>query len=218
MDLSSIEGLTEEQQSAVLSLHETETKGLRDNRDTLLTEKQEAKRVADEASAAAKAAADKAALAEAKKAGDLQALEKTLKEQAASELDRANSEVNKYKEMVLGGKRDTIVTELSNQFVSPEAAKMILTQMVDVSAGDDGAVATFKDSAGNTITTDPKVFAEWLKGQDAFKPLLKGVDSAGGGAKGSTSSGGAGAQKPSGNFMKMSTAERVAHLNSKLGG
>ena len=214
MDLSTIEGLglSEDQQKQILALHETETKGLRENRDSLLQEKQHIKTAADEATAKAKAEAEKAAIAEAKKAGDLKALEKSLSEQFSSREAGLNDELSKYKDMVLGGKRDTVVTELSSMFTSPEAGKMLLSQMVEVSAGDTGTVTTFKDQAGNVVSTDREVFADWIKKQDAFKTLIKGVDSSGGRANGGTSGNG-GAETSKSDWRSKKVAEANARFN-----
>ena len=83
MDLSKIEGLelSEEQRAAILAAHNEEVNGLKTNNTALLEEKRKAKELADEASRKAQELADKEALASAKSAGDLQALEKTLTEQ-----------------------------------------------------------------------------------------------------------------------------------------
>jgi hypothetical protein len=86
---------------------------------------------------------------------------------------------------------------------------MILKQMVDVSITDDGTATTFKGMDGGVITTDKAVFADWLKGQDAFKSLIKGVDSSGGGAAGGSGSGGA--------APKDSRAAKVAEIDAKFG-
>lgn len=212
MDLSSIEGLelSEDQQKQILALHETETKGLRENRDSLLQEKQQIKTAAEEAQAKAKAEAEKAAIAEAKKAGDLKALEKSLSEQFSSREESLNSELSKYKEMVLGGKKDAVVSELSGMFTSPEAAKMILGQMIEVSPGDNGTVTTFKDRSGNVVSTDKEMYVDWLKKQDAFKTLIKGVESSGGGANGGL--GGSGGAAPQGDWA----AKNAARINARL--
>lgn len=210
MDLSTIEGLSDEQREAVLALHSKETEGLKANRDTLLEEKREATRLAEESAAKAKAEAEKAAIAEAKKAGDLKALEQSLAEQSASKEAALNAELDKYKGLVLGGKRDAEIAELSGMFASPEAGKMLLGQMVEVSPSDNGTVTTFKDASGNVISTDRKVFADWLKGQEAFKSLIKGVDSAGGGANGGTSgNGGAGTSTDP-------RSKKIAEINAKF--
>lgn len=207
MDLSKIEGLTEEQQKAILAAHEAETSGLKSNNAALLEEKRKAKELADEASRKAKEEADKLAIATAKSAGDLKALEDTLAKQFSERETALKAENEKLKGLLVGGARDSIVGELANSFVSAEAGKMLLKQMVEVSPSDNGMVTTFKDSAGQVITTDKKVFADWLKGQDAFKPLIKGVDSSGGGASGGSGGGGA---------APTDRAAKVAAINAKF--
>lgn len=210
MDLSSIEGMTEEQQAAVLALHEAETSGLKSNNAALLEEKRKAKELADEASRKAKEEADKLALAEAKSAGDLKKLEETITSQFGEKLTEAQRKNELLNERLIGGQRDSLVSELANSFTSPDAAKMILKQMVDVSLTDDGTVPTFKGMDGNVITTDKAVFADWLKGQDAFKSLIKGVDSSGGGAAGGSGGAGGGAAKT---YQQMTVDERVKFAN-----
>lgn len=213
MDLSKIEGLelSEEQQAAILAAHESSVKGLKANRDSLLEEKRQASEAAELAARQAKEADEKAALAEARRTGDLAALEKTLAEQTQSKINEAMSEVDKYKSLALGGKKESIINELASSFVSPEAAKMILSQMVEVGINENNeAVSTFKDTSGKLISTDSKVFADWIKSQDAFKPLIKGVESSGGGANGSSGSSGA---APSSVDQR---SQKVAQINAKF--
>lgn len=214
MDLSTIEGLelSEDQQKAILALHEETTKGIKANRDSLLEEKRKASEIATEAERKAKEAADKAALAEAKRSGDLAALEKTLSEQAQARINEAMGEVDRYKNLALGGKKESIINELASSFVSPDAAKMILAQLVEVGVNENNeAVSTFKDASGNLVSTDAKVFADWIKKQDAFKPLIKGVESSGGGAAGG-SRGSSGAATSGDDWR----AKRIAETNAKF--
>lgn len=193
MDLTQIEGLelSEEQQAAIIALHTKETEGLRANRDSLLEEKREAARLADEATAKAREEAERAQLAEARKAGDLEALEKALTAKGEEERQAIEGKYKALQEQVKGAHRDKLVSDLAGDFVSPEVGKMLLERFVNVSENDGAMTATYTDGGGNVITTDQKVFAEWLKSQEAFKTLIKGVNSAGGGAAGSGNGGGA---------------------------
>ena len=213
MDLSKIEGLelSEDQQKAILDAYEASVGGLKANRDSLLEEKRQASEAAATAAKQAKDAEEKAALAEARRTGDLAALEKTLAEQAQSKITEAMSEVDKYKSIALGGKKESIINELASSFVSPEAAKMILGQMVEVGINENNeATSTFKDTSGKLISTDSKVFADWIKTQDAFKPLIKGVESSGGGANGSRSGSGATASSTD------QRSQKIAQINAKF--
>lgn len=211
MDLSKIEGLelSEEQQAAILAAHNEEVSGLKTNNTALLEEKRKAKELADEASRKAQELADKEALATAKSAGDLQALENTLTDQFNAQFGTLKEQNAKLNEEIVGGHRDGLVNEFAGMFTSPDAGKMILRQLVDVSRSDNGLVPSFKDSAGNVVTTDKKVFSDWLKSQDAFKPLIKGADSTGGGASGGSGSGGAAPTD--------ARAAKVAEINAKFG-
>jgi hypothetical protein len=213
MDLSSIEGITEAQREAILALHtadvDGQVSGLKANRDELLEEKRQAKEAADEARRLAKEESDKLAIATARSANDLKALEETITSQYSEKLTAAERKHQLLNERIVGSERDGLVGDLANIFASPDAGKMILKQMVDVSITDDGTATTFKGMDGSVITTDKAVFADWLKGQDAFKSLIKGVDSSGGGAAGGSGSGGA--------APKDSRAAKVAEIDAKFG-
>lgn len=215
MDLSSIEGITEAQREAILALHaadvDGQVSGLKANRDELLEEKRQAKEAADEARRLAKEESDKLAIATARSANDLKALEETITSQYSEKLTAAERKHQLLNERIVGSERDGLVGELAGMFPPKYAVagRMMLKQMVDVSLTDDATSHTFKDMDGNVVTTDKAVFADWLKGQDAFKSLIKGVDSSGGGAAGGSGSGGA--------APKDSRAAKVAEINAKFG-
>ena len=192
MDLSTIEGLSEEQQAAIAELHKTDVAGLKTKNDQLLGEQKSAKAAADEATQAAAESAQTAELEKAKKAGDLETLEQTLKQQFADKETKLGEQIAKRDEMILGSKRDAIISDISSHFIAPEASKLILKSMIDVAYSENGTVTTFKGLDGAMISTDKKAFIDWAGQNAELSQLMKPIDSAGGGAGGSKTTGGAG--------------------------
>lgn len=190
MDLSKIDGLelTDEQRAAIeaqaLADLEAETEGLKAKRDELLNEKKEAARKAEEAEQKAREEAVKSA----RKAGELGELEKNLKAMHAAELAAKDAELAKRDKLILGSRADTVIAELAGEFTAPDVAKRMLAGMVDVSYTDTGTIAmSFKGLDGGAVATDTAGFKEYLRNTEQFAPVLKAIDSSGGGAGGSNS-------------------------------
>ena len=156
--------------------------------DELLGETKAAKAKRKEAEVAAQLAAEDAA----KKSGSMEELEKTINARHSLELEGYKSQLKDRDNLILGGKKSELIAGLAGEFTSPEAAKLMLSNMVEASYGDDNNVLTqFKSIDGSVVTTDPAEFVKHLKSNDAFKPFLKAVDSSGGSANGSKSHSGA---------------------------
>ena len=185
-----------------------EYQGILGKNKELLGEKKEAKRLAQEAEDSRQALAEQ----QARTNGSMEDLEKTLNSKHNAELETYKTQLSELNNTILGGKKSEAITGLSNEFVSPEAAKLMLANMVEVSYSDDHKVVTqFKGVDGTVVTTDSSEFMKLLRSNDAFTPLLKAVDSSGGGSTGSKSTGGASRSKK---YSDMSLQER-SEFNSK---
>lgn len=164
--------------------------GLKSNNEKLLTEKKEAKRIADEA-AAAKLLADQEA---AKNSGKLEEFEKSLRKQYDPVIAEKDSRLAKMSERILGAERKSVISGLSGMLVD-ESATDILGMMVKTEFDGDDVVTKFVGADGNVITTDIEQFKKYLKEHKAFSHLIKSDAATGGGAGGSkhNTAGGSGA-------------------------
>lgn len=193
MDLSTIEGLdlTDEQKDAIIAQAKadiaTEVLGLKTKNDELLGEKREAAEAAAEAKRIADEAKQEAELEKARKANDLASLETTLTEKFNGEKTEHQAKYERLLDTVKSSKQNAILSELATNFISPEAAKLVLKSLVGVTLDDDNqAIAEFKGFDGSAVATDTKSFIEWAGKNEHLSALMKPIDSAGGGANGST--------------------------------
>lgn len=215
MDFSKIEGLelSDEQKSAIVALHqaelEAETSGLKSKNNELINEK----RTAAEAAEKARLDAEEARLDRARKAGEVETIEKSLSERFENEKSVFQKQIEALNGEILGSKKESIIAGLSDKFtVSPELTNTMLSGMVSVERTESGISTQFKDLQGNLVTTDPSKFVEYLSTQDTFKGILKGVNSNGGGANGGAGNGG-GAVKAN---LTGTTSERASALSERI--
>jgi hypothetical protein len=209
MDLSTF-NLTEEQQTAINALHQTgvdsEVLRLKGKNDELIAERRadadkiaEATRLADEAK-------QESDLAAARKANDLSSLEETLKTQFAGEKQGDLARYEALQKTVKESKLNAILSDLAPNFISPEAAKLVLRNMISINFGEDNlSNAEYKGFDGAIVATDSKQFIEWAGRNASLASLMKPINSAGGGAGGSNGLGGHNT-KP---LNKMNEAERL---------
>lgn len=154
--------------------------GLKSNNEKLLTEKKEAKRLAEEA-ATAKLLADQEA---AKKSGQLEEFEKSLRKQYDPVIAEKDGKLAKMSERILGAERKSVIASLSSILID-ESATDILGMMVRTEFDGDDVITKFVGADGNVITTDPEQFKKYLKDHKAFSHLIKSDAATGGGAGGS---------------------------------
>lgn len=172
--------------------------GLKANNDRLLAEKKEAKRQADEA-AAARLIADQAA---AKKSGELETFEKTLRGEYTPQLEAKDKIIAARNERILSSEKRAAVSALSGMMIDESAAD-ILGVFVRTEFDGDEVVTKFVGADGNVITTDIAQFKKYLCEHKVFSHLIKADAATGGGAGGSK---GGGAAKQ---FSEMNDAERI---------
>lgn len=172
--------------------------GLKSNNDRLLAEKKEAKRQADEA-AAARLIADQAA---AKKSGELETFEKTLRGEYTPQLEAKDKIIAARNDRILSSEKRAAVSALSGMMIDESAAD-ILGVFVRTEFDGDDVVTKFVGADGNVITTDIAQFKKYLCEHKVFSHLIKADAATGGGAGGSK---GGGAAKQ---FSEMNDAERI---------
>jgi SMC interacting uncharacterized protein involved in chromosome segregation len=191
-DLKSQEDLDAAIQTAISSALETETAGLKAKVEELLSEKKTEAEKRKEAEEAAKGKE----LEAAKAAGKIEEVERALTEQWGGKVSKLEAQLADRDGEILNGQKASVLESLAGKFVSPDAAKLMLSNMVETVRSENGIVNNFKGLDGSVLTTDVDTFIEHLTSNDSFKPLLKGVDSSGGGASGgSKGAGGAGTPK-----------------------
>lgn len=176
--------------------------GLKSNNDKLLAEKKEAKRLADEA-AAAKLMADQDA---AKKSGELEAFEKTLRSQYDTELAAKDKALQARSERILTSEKKAVVSSISGMLID-ESATELLGMLVRTEFDGDDVVTKFVGADGAVITTDVEQFKKYLCEHKAFSHLIKADAATGGGANGGKFRGGAT------NFASMTLTEKAKLAN-----
>ena len=176
--------------------------GLKSNNDRLLAEKKEAKRLADEA-AAARLIADQAA---AKKSGELETFEKTLRGEYTPQLEAKDKIIAARNDRILSSEKRAVVSTLAGMLIDESAAD-IIGMMVRTEFDGDDVVTKFVGADGNVITTDAEQFKKYLCEHKAFSHLIKADAATGGGANGGKHRGGAT------NFASMTLTEKAKLAN-----
>lgn len=172
--------------------------GLKTNNEKLLSEKKEAKRLAEEAAAQQLLASQEAA----RKSGELEAFEKTLRGEYAPQLEAKDKIIAARNERILSSEKKAIVNSLAGMMIDESAAD-ILGVFVRTEFDGDDVVTKFVGADGNVITTDAAQFKKYLCEHKAFSHLIKADAATGGGASGGK---GGGAAKQ---FSEMNDAERI---------
>lgn len=172
-----IQALLDKQKEELESKFQKDNEGLVNKVNELLGEKKseaEKRKIAEET----------AKIEAAKKSGEIETLEKTLRQGFESERKSLSEEIELLKSSILNGKKSEALTEASAIFISPDIGRVMLGQLIDVDRTDSGVVTKYKNLNGEVVTTNFAEFKEYLKSNDTFKSLLKGADSSGGGANG----------------------------------
>ncbi len=192
MDISTIEGLTEEQQQAILAAHEADVSGLKNKNSELLGKVNESKTVAQEneqiveeaRKAAVKAKQDllesQGKYEEAKKVGEEELATLTAKLQAEANTARDLLKQRDLKDVHFG-----ILNKVYENFAP--AAQAMLDASTDVTYGEDGKPVISIRSGGKEFnsTTD---FLKHAETDPTWSAMLKAPDTKGTGANGSQGS------------------------------
>lgn len=195
MDLSTIEGLTDEQKAAILEAHNTDVTGLKSKNTQLMDEAKNAKSTSaekdaavEEARKAAVAAKEKQLLSENK----YEEAQKLREEERATLVAKANENAEKYKSALDNQHLSNAKNGVLNKVVDGMQgfAEAMLDKSVSVSYDEEGnAQAVFRH--GEKEFTTAADFINGVSDDVGWSNMLKGADSSGAGAKQSNNSGGA---------------------------
>lgn len=167
------------------------TKGLKESRDTLLSEKKTVAQKAKEAEEARLALE----LESAKKLGELDKFEQSLRAGFDKEKGELSTTLEALKGKVVGESKRATLSAFTGDFIAPESLDLI-SQLVKTEFDGTDVKTQFTDFQGNVITTDAAEFKKWMAKHPAISHLMKADGASGGGAiGGKNSAGGVGAPK-----------------------
>ncbi len=188
MDLSNIEGLTEEQQAAIAAIVEKETEGLRNKNEQLLGEKKTIQgTIAEQAQIAedARQAAVKAEEARLKAANDMDGLKSHYEAQLAEQTAAANEQAKAAQEALLSRDKGSVLNQVKSLIHDDfrDLASDKLSNMLKVGYNDQQQPVTTFEHDGKVVANNIDEFKSWASEQPQFAKILKGVDSSGAGTQ-----------------------------------
>jgi len=169
--------------------------GLKTKVDELLNEKKSAAQKAKDAEAEALRVSQEAA----KKAGELDKFEQSLRGEFGKEREALEAQLNALRGNVLGSSKKAVLGGFAGDFIAPESLDLV-SQLVKTDFDGTEVKTQFTDFAGNVITTDPAEFRKWMAKHPAISHLMRADGASGGGAaggKGNPVGGGAATDKNS---------------------
>jgi len=216
MDLSKIEGLTEDQQAAIAAIVEKETEGLRNKNEQLLGEKKTIQgTIAEQAKIAedARQAAVKAEEARLKAANDMDGLESHYEAKLAEQTAAANEQAKAAREALLSRDKGSVLNQVKSLIHDDfrDLASDKLSNMLKVGYNDQQQPVTTFEHEGKVVASNIEEFKGWASEQPQFAKILKGVDSSGAGTQRSYGDSVAPANK---SYSEMTLKEQIAY-NSK---
>lgn len=186
MDLSKIEGLTEQQTAAITAILNTETEGLRNKNEELIGEKramqgsvaEQAQQVEDARLAAVKA--NEEAL---KSAGDMEGLKTHYETQLAEHTAAANEAAKAAQNALLSRDKGTVLNKALGLIHDDYKglAEAQLSNMLKISYNDQQQPITTFEYEDKVVANNIEEFKSWAGEQSQFSKILKGVDSSGAG-------------------------------------
>ena len=186
MDLSNIEGLTEEQQAAITAIMEKREEGLRNKNEQLLGEKKTIQgTIAEQAQIAedARQAAVKAEEARLKAANDMDGLKSHYEAQLAEQTAAANEQAKAAQEALLSRDKGSVLNQVKSLIHDDfrDLASDKLSNMLKVGYNDQQQPVTTFEHDGKVVANNIDEFKSWAGEQPQFAKILKGVDSSGAG-------------------------------------
>jgi hypothetical protein len=184
MDLSKIEGLTEEQSAAITAMYNTDTEGLRNKNEQLLGEKKSIQgTVAEQAQIAedARQAAVKAEESRLKATNDMDGLKSHYETQLAEQTATANEAAETAKNALLSRDKGTVLSQalglIHDDYKALAEAK--LASMLDIQYNSEQQPVTTFVNDGKVVANNVEEFKGWASEQPQFKKILNGVNSSG---------------------------------------
>jgi hypothetical protein len=163
--------------------------GLKSNTEKLLAEKKDAARKAKEADDARLMAEQE----RAKKSGELEQFEQSLRKQYDPVIAEKDAKLTALSNRILGSERKAVMGDVlaKGKFIDPDAADL-LAQFVKTEFDGDAVVTKFVGADGQVITTDVDKFIDYCKKHKVISHLMQADAASGGGAAGGRGAGGAG--------------------------
>jgi hypothetical protein len=163
--------------------------GLKSNTEKLLAEKKDAARKAKEADDARLMAEQE----RAKKSGELEQFEQSLRKQYDPVIAEKDAKLTALSNRILGSERKAVMGDVlaKGKFIDPDAADL-LAQFVKTEFDGDAVVTKFVGADGSVITTDVDKFIDYCKKHKVISHLMQADAASGGGAAGGRGAGGAG--------------------------
>ncbi len=194
MDLSKIEGLTEEQSAAITAMYNTDTEGLRNKNDELIGEKRTMQNsVAEQAQQVedARLAAVKANEEALKAAGDMEGLKTHYETQLAEQTAMAKEQAKTAQDALLSRDKGSALNKALSLIHDDYKgiAEAQLSNMLKISYNDQQQPVIAFEQGGEVVANNIDEFKSWAGEQSQFSKILKGVDSSGAGTKRSQSNG-----------------------------
>jgi len=214
LELSEVEGLSEDQISKINAVYDKDVSGLKANNASLLEEKKSQKALYESEQQKTIEAAEQAKIDKATTDKDFESLRSAIAEKDARiasqklEFDQAD--------------RKRIIDAASNDFINkhvvrddPAAAAYMDAEYKKGLDVRDGALVNINETGITGVSIDN--YMDSVVGNDSYSKYIIGTKSNGGGASGGNGAGGAGAKTMSrGSFETLQPSERVAF--SKAGG
>lgn len=169
---------------------EEEVAGLKANAAALLAEKKEMQKKAKEAEDARLLAEQE----QAKKSGELEQFEQSLRKQYEPVIAEKDAKLTALANRILGSERKAVMGDVlaKGKFIDAAAADL-LGQFVKTEFDGDAVVTKFVGADGQVITTDPDKFIDYCKKHPVISHLMQADAASGGGAGGNKNpAGGAG--------------------------
>lgn len=164
--------------------------GLKSNNEKLLSEKKAEAKAKQEA----EAARIKAEQEQAKKSGELEQFEQSLRKQYDPVIAEKDAKLTALSDRILGSERKAVMGDVlaKGKFIDAAAADL-LGQFVKTEFDGDAVVTKFVGADGQVITTDVDKFIDYCKKHPVISHLMQADAASGGGAGGNKNpAGGAG--------------------------
>ena len=203
IDLSLVEGVSEEQAAAILALHEADIGGLKAKNAELIQREQAAKSRAEEIEAARIAAEEQAKIELAEKEKDFDGLKAALAERDA----RIAEEAKRIAEMTNAQLMGAAKNDFMQHVIDDPAAKNYLDSIFEKGVGvRDGKIVPV-NAEGGVTGQSLNEFISGIKSNPDFAKYIVSQSGSGGSAAGSSATGG------TADLSKMSKTELTLYLN-----
>jgi len=188
------------------------TNGLKESRDTLLKEKKQASQAAKDAEAAKLLLEQESA----KKSGELDKFEASLRGEFDKERGGLTSKLEALTNRVVGESKKAVLGSFTGDFIAAESIDLI-SQLVKTEFDGENVKTQYTDFSGNVITTDAAEFKKWMGNHPAISHLMKADAANGGGAIGGKTVGVAGGVPKTLEECKGDRKLETAFFNKQLG-